>query len=71
MSFLATERKIGLFYFRLCKKKKKEREKEKVVKSCTWWCLHRFAMASSDIDIYFFCAAATLLGLACKTLLWV
>lgn len=29
MSFLATERKIGLFYFRLCKKKKKK----KVVKS--------------------------------------
>lgn len=44
MSFLATGRKIGLFYFRLCKKKKKK-EKEKMVKSCTRWYLQRFAVA--------------------------
>lgn len=59
MSFLATERKIGLFYFRLCKKKKKM---QKVVKSCTRWCLQRFAMANSGIDIYFFHAAVDIFG---------
>jgi len=49
MSFLATKRKIGLFCFRLCKKKKEE---EKVVKSCARWCLQRFAMASTGIFFF-------------------
>lgn len=59
MSFLATERKIGLFYFRLCKKKK---GREKVVKSCTRWYLQRFAVASSDVDVYFSHAAVDIFG---------
>lgn len=53
MSFLATKRKIGLFYFRLCKKKKKGKSEEsgKILRSvvpaeiCNG--KHRY------IDIYF------------------
>lgn len=61
MSFLATERKIGLFYFRLCKKKKKEREGGKILHSLVPAEICNGEHRYIDIDTFFFCAAVHIL----------